>query len=76
MMGKPITHKHILMKFGEKVQKVRKAKGISQEELAARLAMHRNYIGMIERGERNPTIRTLYKVTKALGVNSCELLPF
>lgn len=76
MMGKPITHKHILAKFGEKMQKVRKAKGISQEELAARLSMHRNYIGMIERGERNPTIRTLYKVSKALGVDSCELLPF
>ncbi|MCA9397881.1 helix-turn-helix transcriptional regulator [candidate division WWE3 bacterium] len=75
-MGKPITHKHILMKFGEKVQRVRKAKGISQEELAARLAMHRKYVGMIERGERNPTIRTLYKVSKALGVKSCELLPF
>lgn len=75
-MGKPITHKHILIKFGKKMQKIRKAKGVSQEELAAKLFMHRNYIGMIERGERNPTIRTLYKVSKALGVNSHELLPF
>lgn len=76
MMGKAITHKHILSKFGEKVQRVRKSKGISQEELAAMLAMHRNYIGMIERGERNPTIRTLYKIVKALKVDSSELLPF
>ncbi len=76
LMGKAITHRHILEKFGEKVQKVRKSRGISQEELAARLAMHRNYVGMIERGERNPTIRTLYKVAKALKVKSCELLPF
>lgn len=75
-MGKPITHKHILEKFGEKMQKIRKSQGISQEELAAKLAMHRNYIGMVERGERNPTIRTLYKIAKALKVNSSELLPF
>lgn len=75
-MGKVITHKHILEKFGDTVQRVRKSQGISQEELAAKLAMHKNYIGMIERGERNPTIRTLYKIAKALKVNSSELLPF
>jgi transcriptional regulator with XRE-family HTH domain len=75
-MGKPITHKHILVKFGERVQKVRKSKGVTQEELAAKPAMHRTYIGLIERGERNPTIRTLYKIAKALNVKACELLPF
>ena len=55
---------------------MRKAQNISQEELAAMLSMHRTYIGMVERGERNPTIRTLYKIDKALKVNSEELLPF
>lgn len=75
-MGKPITHREVLKKFGERLQKVRKEGGISQEKLAAKLAMHRNYIGMIERGERNPTIRTLYKIAKALKVNASELLPF
>lgn len=76
VMGKPISHQHILKKFGERLQKVRKSKGISQEELAALLSMHRTYIGMIERGERNPTVRTLYKIAKALKVRSSELLPF
>jgi transcriptional regulator with XRE-family HTH domain len=66
----------MLEKFGQKMQKVRKGTGISQEELAAKLAMHRTYIGMIERGERNPTIRTLYKIAKALKVSSSDLLPF
>ncbi len=75
-MGKPITHRHVLEKFGEKMQKTRKEKGVTQEELAAKLSMHRTYIGLIERGERNPTIRTLYKIAKALGVQSSELLPF
>lgn len=75
-MGKPITHRDVLEKFGAKMQKVRKAQNISQEELASMLAMHRTYIGMVERGERNPTIRTLYKIAKALKVSSEELLPF
>ena len=75
-MGKPTTHKHILKKFGEKMQKVRKEKGVTQEELAGRLSMHRTYIGLIERGERNPTIRTLYKIAKALKVKASDLLPF
>jgi len=75
-MGKAITHRDVLVKFGQKMQKARKEAGVSQEELAAKLAMHRTYIGMIERGERNPTIRTLYKIAKALKVHASELLPF
>lgn len=75
-MGKPITHKQILEKFGQKMQKTRQASGVTQEELAARLGMHRTYIGLIERGERNPTIRTLYKISKALKVTADKLLPF
>lgn len=75
-MGKPITHKHILRQFGQKLQKVRQSKGITQEELAAMLSMHRTYIGLIERGERNPTVRTLYKIAKALKVPADKILPF
>lgn len=75
-MGKPITHKAILNSFGQRMQKVRQSKGITQEGLAGMLAMHRTYIGLIERGERNPTIRTLYKIAKALKVKSSDLLPF
>jgi len=75
-MGKPISHKQVLQKFGHKMQRVRQSKGVTQEELAAMLAMHRTYIGLIERGQRNPTVRTLYKIAKALKVQASELLPF
>lgn len=75
-MGKAITHKPILRSFGQKMQKVRQSKDVTQEGLADMLSMHRTYIGLIERGERNPTIRTLYKIAKALKVKSSELLPF
>jgi len=75
-MGKPITHQHILRKFGQRVQEVRQSKNITQEELAARVSMHRTYIGLVERGQRNPTIRTLYKIATALKVDAGQLLPF
>jgi transcriptional regulator with XRE-family HTH domain len=75
-MGKSITHRDVLERFGMRLQKARKEKRISQEELAAQLSMHRTYIGMIEQGERNPTIKTLYKIAKALQVSASDLLPF
>jgi ribosome-binding protein aMBF1 (putative translation factor) len=76
MIKNPKTRKDVLQRFGDKLQKARKAKGMSQEDLAARLVMHRSYVGMIERGERNPTITTLYEIAKALKVSAFDLLPF
>ena len=70
------THKRILIKFGDRLQSVRKSKGITQEELTVKIFMHKNYVGLIERGERNPTIRTLYRLAKALKIEASDLLPF
>jgi transcriptional regulator with XRE-family HTH domain len=52
----------------------RKAKNLSQEELAATCELHRTYIGSVERGERNVTLSTLEVLAKALGVSVVELL--
>jgi transcriptional regulator with XRE-family HTH domain len=60
--------KTILEKFGEQVRKERHQKGLSQEELAARAGVHRTYIGMIERAEKNITLENIEKVTKALSL--------
>ena len=60
--------KTILEKFGEKVREERHQKGLSQEELAARAGVHRTYIGMIERAEKNITLENIEKVIKALGL--------
>jgi transcriptional regulator with XRE-family HTH domain len=47
---------------------------MSQEEYAERADVHRNYVGLIERGERTPNIRNLIKLAKGLGMKSSDLL--
>ena len=58
----------ILIKFGNKVRKERNKLGLSQEELAAKAGVHRTYIGMIERAEKNITLENIEKVAKALNL--------
>lgn len=60
--------------FGENVRKERLARGITQQELAARLGMERSYLSELERGTRNPTIQALGRLALALGVEPSELL--
>lgn len=52
--------------FGLKVRHFRKVKGISQEELADMCELHRTYIGSVERGERNITLKNAEKIAHAL----------
>lgn len=65
--------KNIVLTFGERVRLLRKEKGLSQEELADKADVHRTYVGMIERGEKNITIVNIQKIAKALGVHIKEL---
>ena len=64
----------ISIKFGEKVREMRTKKGLSQERLAHIANVHRTYIGMIERAEKNITLVNIEKIAKALDVNITELL--
>lgn len=64
----------ILIKFGEKVREIRKEKGLSQEELAHKADLHRTYIGMIERAEKNITLINIGKIANALNIDNKELL--
>ena len=63
----------ISIKFGERVRALRTQKGLSQEQLAHEANLHRTYIGMIERAEKNITISNIDKIAKALDVNISEL---
>lgn len=60
--------KDILIRFGKKVREERKKLDLSQEEFADRASVHRTYIGMIERGEKNITLENIEKVVKALNL--------
>ena len=63
-----------LEKFGEQVRQLRKALGLSQEDLAELTDLHRTYIGGIERGERNVALINIVRLAKALKVSPSELL--
>jgi transcriptional regulator with XRE-family HTH domain len=68
-----MAKKKILISFGEKVRELRKEKGLSQEELSFIADLHRTYIGMIERAEKNITLANIEKIAKALGVDIKKL---
>jgi transcriptional regulator with XRE-family HTH domain len=53
---------------GKNIQKIRKSKNLSQEELGEMLGLTRNYIGLLERGERNPSLKTLIQIAFVLQI--------
>jgi transcriptional regulator with XRE-family HTH domain len=65
----------VQQRFGAHVRQLRKARGWSQEELAHRTGRHWTYIGGVERGERNPTLRVIADLAKALEVPIRKPLP-
>ena len=64
-----ISDSDILKKFGTKVRDLRKQRNLSQEELADKAGLHRTYIGMIERAEKNITLINIEKIANALEVS-------
>ena len=62
--------------IGTNIRKCRLKKDISQESLAFSAGIHPAYIGRLERGEKCPTIDTLYKICSALEISVCEILNF
>ena len=63
-----VMKREILIKFGKKVRDERIRLGLSQEELASRTGVHRTYVGMIERAEKNITLENIQKICRALGL--------
>lgn len=63
----------ILIKLGKKVREERHKQGLSQEDLAEKAGLHRTYIRMIERGEKNITLVNIQKISKALDLKIYQL---
>jgi transcriptional regulator with XRE-family HTH domain len=60
--------------FGRNLRAHRESLGLSQEEFADQLDLHRTYVGGVERGERNLTLRSVERFAEWIGVDPCELL--
>lgn len=58
-----------MVAFGKRVREVRKARGISQEKLAEMAGIDRSYMGNIERGEKNITLKKIYEICDALQID-------
>lgn len=69
-----VSEHKILNTFGENVRKFRRILNISQEELAHKADLHRTYIGMIERAEKNITLVNMEKIANALEVKIEDLI--
>ena len=67
-----VKPKDIVMQFGERVRSLRKAKLLSQEQLADLASLDRTYISGIERGRRNVSLRNVEAVARALDVSLSE----
>lgn len=63
----------ILIHFGKTIQSMRKDRNLSQEMLAEKAGLHRTYIGMIERAEKNVTLINIQRIANALGVTIKDL---
>ena len=72
----PMNDEDILKTFGDRVRQLRQAKGWSQEQLAARAGLQRTYVGGVERGERNISVRSLDKLARAFETALSDLLYF
>ncbi len=70
-----MNYNFLYQKLGERIERLRKNKGMTQEELAEKSGLHRAYFWDIENG-RNISIKTAYNIAKALGVTLSQLFGF
>ena len=68
----PLGPEYVIL--GRAVREVRARRSLTQEGLGRESALHRNYVGAIERGEINPTFRVLIKLSRGLGFELSEIM--
>jgi len=70
----PPPRKPFLRAFGARVRQRRLDLGLTQEALADRAGLHRTYVGMVERGDRNPTLGNILRLAAVLEMDPGELV--
>lgn len=65
---------NIAVELGIRIRHYRKEKHITQEQLAEICSMHPTYIGQLERGEKNATLESVYRIAKGLDISISKLL--
>lgn len=73
-MARGAQETQLVMVFAGNVRRLRAERGMSQEQLAEAAGVHRTYIGMLERGEKNVTIYNIQRIAMALDVAPSTLL--
>ena len=68
------TYSQLRHVFAHNIRLARLVAGRSQEDISARAALHRTYLGGVERGERNLTLDNVERISEALGYSASELL--
>lgn len=71
-----MVEKDIRKRIGSRIRQLRKERELSQEQLAEKARLNTKYLGSIERGERNLSLESLYKIANALGISLAFLLQF
>ena len=69
-------NKQILVQFGKRVREERMKRGYSQERFGELAKVHRTYVGMIERAEKNITLTNMEKIARALRLKVNDLIDF
>jgi transcriptional regulator with XRE-family HTH domain len=67
-------NKMIKKELGAHIRAIRRRRGLTQEEMADKCGLHWTYIGGLERGERNPTLTTMERIARGLGVSVVDLM--
>ena len=64
----------MLVALGSAIRELRQERGLTLEELASRVELHVSYISLVERGRRNPTWRTVRRISKAMDIPFLQLV--
>lgn len=70
-----MTERKDLIDLGMKIKSVRESMNLTQEQFAQKCGMSKNYIGMLERGERNPSYLTLQQIAARIVIDIHKLIP-